>query len=247
MDKDFEKKIKDKKRRKILLISLAVIIGVLVIVGTNIEKAEGENPPDQGIITSGEVAHDSNHSQDTEKGQDDGNKDKENKDNRNKKSENKESATQNSSSKEAGSEQSVNTKKKVSATIEIRCDNLSNDLSKLEDEALVDYVPQNGTILKETEVWVEKGSSVFDVLNRICRLKKIQVESSFTPIYESYYVESINYLYEFDGGKLSGWMYKVNGKFPNYGCSEYKVKEGDKIIWLYTCNLGKDVGNEFKE
>lgn len=57
------------------------------------------------------------------------------------------------------------------------------------------------------------------------------------------YVEGINNLYEFDCGQLSGWMYNVNGWFPNYGCSKYTVQDGDVINWVYTCNLGKDVGD----
>ena len=34
----------------------------------------------------------------------------------------------------------------------------------------------------------------------------------------------------------------VNGWFPNYGCSRYQVQSGDVIEWLYTCDLGADVG-----
>ena len=130
----------------------------------------------------------------------------------------------------------------ITVTIEIRCDTLAQDLSKLEDPALKAYVPSDGTILSRTKVTVKPGSTVFDVLNKVCRDKNIQVESSYTPMYGSYYVEGINYLYEFDGGKLSGWMYKVNGWFPNYGCSSYTLKDGDEIVWCYTCDLGKDVG-----
>lgn len=133
--------------------------------------------------------------------------------------------------------------KNIAVSIEIRCDTLANDLSKLEDPALEAYVPSDGTILATTKVTVKKGSTVYDVLNRVCRNKGIHVEASYTPTYGSYYVEGINYLYEFDGGKLSGWMYKVNGSFPNYGSSEYTLKDGDKIVWVYTCDLGKDVGD----
>ena len=38
-------------------------------------------------------------------------------------------------------------------------------------------------------------------------------------------------------------MYKVNGWFPNYGCSRYQVEDGDVICWVYTCDLGADVGD----
>jgi hypothetical protein len=55
-------------------------------------------------------------------------------------------------------------------------------------------------------------------------------------------IAGINNLYEFDVGELSGWMYKVNGWYPNYGCSRYQVKDGDLIEWNYTCDLGRDLG-----
>lgn len=40
----------------------------------------------------------------------------------------------------------------------------------------------------------------------------------------------------------SGWMYSVNDWYPNYGCSCYTVQPGDVICWVYTCDLGQDVG-----
>ena len=43
----------------------------------------------------------------------------------------------------------------------------------------------------------------------------------------------------------SCWMYKVNDWFPNYGCSRYQVQPGDVICWVYTCDLGYDVGGGF--
>ncbi len=147
-----------------------------------------------------------------------------------------------SSGENSGQTPAVPAEKNIDVTIEIRCDTLANDLSKLENPALEAYVPADGTILPTTKVTVKEGSTVFDVLNKVCRNKGIQVESSYTPAYGSYYVEGINYLYEFDGGNLSGWMYKVNGWFPNYGCSSYTLKDGDKIVWVYTCDLGNDVG-----
>ena len=70
----------------------------------------------------------------------------------------------------------------------------------------------------------------------------IQLEYAWTPMYDSYYIEGINHLYEFDCGSGSGWMYKVNGWFPNYGCSSYHLEDGDSIVWIYTCQLGDDIG-----
>ena len=133
--------------------------------------------------------------------------------------------------------------KPVTVTLEIRCDTLSSDMSKLENPAIKDYIPADGTILERSTYKGTTDNTVFDALNTLCRNNDIQLEFSYTPIYESYYIEGINYLYEFDGGNLSGWMYKVNGWFPNYGCSSYYLSDGDVIEWVYTCDLGKDVGD----
>ena len=68
------------------------------------------------------------------------------------------------------------------------------------------------------------------------------MECIYSQNYGSVYVQGINHLYEFSCGELSGWMYMVNGEFPNYGCSKYELKDGDEIVWCYTCDLGRDVG-----
>ena len=52
------------------------------------------------------------------------------------------------------------------------------------------------------------------------------------------YVAGIDGLYEFDCGKNSGWMYRVNGKFPNYMAGKCTLHDGDKVEWLYTCVRG---------
>ena len=83
---------------------------------------------------------------------------------------------------------------------------------------------------------------MFDVLKRTCRANGIQMEFSMAPAYGTAYIEGIGNLYEFDGGPLSGWMYSVNGVFPNYGCAAYTLKEGDVVAWRYTCDLGGDIG-----
>ena len=110
-------------------------------------------------------------------------------------------------------------------------------------EGKAQYVPSNGVILATSSIQFYDGETVFEVLKRACSAAGLQIEYSYFPIYESYYIEGINHLYEFDCGAESGWMYKVNGWFPNYGCSAYTLEDGDVIVWCYTCNgLGADVG-----
>lgn len=129
-------------------------------------------------------------------------------------------------------------------TITIRCDTALSNKDKL-NESKVPYIPEDGIILAKVTVAFTPGESAFDVLQRVCEKGDIQLEYSWTPIYDSYYVEGINHLYEFDCGPESGWMYKVNGVFPNYGCSSYTLRGGEEIVWCYTCEgLGTDVGAE---
>lgn len=131
---------------------------------------------------------------------------------------------------------------KMSCTIEIRCDTILNNMGDLE-KGLDEFVPADGTILPTTTVTFTQGETVLDVLERVCTEWGIQLEYSWTPAYGSYYIEGINHLYEFSCGQQSGWMYKVNGWFPNYGCSKYILDAGDEIVWCYTCKgLGTDVG-----
>ena len=126
-------------------------------------------------------------------------------------------------------------------TLSIRCDTILDNMDKL-DPAKAGYVPDDGWILYATVAFTQ-GETVFDVLARACDTYGIQLEYSWTPIYDSYYVEGIHHLYEFDCGSESGWMYKVNGWFPNYGCSSYTLSDGDSVVWCYTCvGLGADVG-----
>lgn len=127
-------------------------------------------------------------------------------------------------------------------TIEIRCDTILSNMDNLR-EGKNAYVPANGLILAPSRLSFTEGETAFDVLKRACELAGIQIEYSWTPLYNSYYIEGINHLYQFDCGQQSGWMYKVNGWFPNYGCSSYQIKNGDSIVWCYTCTgLGADVG-----
>ena len=127
-------------------------------------------------------------------------------------------------------------------TITIVCDTVLDNLDNL-DEEKAPYVPKDAVILPETQVSFSEGDTVFEVLQKVCTAADLQIEYSWTPMYNSYYIEGINHLYEFDCGPESGWMYKVNEWFPNYGCSAYNLKNGDEIVWCYTCNgLGADVG-----
>lgn len=128
----------------------------------------------------------------------------------------------------------------LTCTLSISCANLVD--SDVLAEAKRPLVPDNGWLLEPVECSFAEGESVFDVLSRVVRENKIHMEFVETPAYNSVYIEGIGNLYEFDGGPQSGWMYCVNGEFPNYGCSTVKLQDGDAVEWVYTLDLGNDVG-----
>ena len=138
--------------------------------------------------------------------------------------------------------QEVDKGKTYTCTFSIECSTILNNLENLDPDKL-ELIPSDGVILPPTEVTFYEGESVFDVIQRVCMEYQIHLEFSFTPIYNSAYIEGIHNLYEFDCGALSGWMYRVDGWYPNYGCSRYQLADGEVVEWRYTCNdLGKDIG-----
>ena len=130
---------------------------------------------------------------------------------------------------------------RLTCTLTIRCDTILDNMERFNKDKM-GVLPKDGVIYAERTVTFYEGESVFDVLLRETKKNRIHMEFERTPVYNSNYIEGINNLYEFDCGEGSGWMYKVNGWFPNYGCSRYQLKDGDRIEWLYTCDLGYDLG-----
>ena len=138
-------------------------------------------------------------------------------------------------------QEAVKTETTATCTVSISCASVLAHLDQLDAEKR-EILPENGVILAPTTVTFHEGESAFDILKTTCQAQDIHMEFNNTPMYNSAYIEGIQNLYEFDCGELSGWMYRVNDWFPNYGCSRYLVQAGDHISWLYTCELGADIG-----
>ena len=97
-------------------------------------------------------------------------------------------------------------------------------------------VPANGVIYENSAVPIAEGETVLDVLKKVLKEQKI-------PLSEKHgYVRSINGLNEKLRGEQSfpqsGWLYQVNGVFPNMAANQYKLQAGDRMEWVYTCKPG---------
>lgn len=125
-------------------------------------------------------------------------------------------------------------------TVSISCTTALQS-AQLPDEVRA-VLPGDGQILGTVTIELETGDTAWTVLQRVTRAYGIAMEAQWTPAYNSAYVQGIGHLYEFDCGQGSGWMYSVNGAFPNVGCSSYTLQAGDVIQWQYTCSYGHDIG-----
>ncbi|WP_262495811.1 S-layer homology domain-containing protein [Paenibacillus sp. B2(2019)] len=100
---------------------------------------------------------------------------------------------------------------------------------------------KKGYVIPSVQVELLSGDTVWSVFERVLDSRGIDYRYSWNSTFGSVYVESIAGDGEFDHGSGSGWMYNVNGKYPNYGASSYNLSAGDKIQWRYTTNLGADL------
>ena len=98
-----------------------------------------------------------------------------------------------------------------------------------------------GVILSKTQVEIEEDDTVIDVLERVLEDKGIEYKI------KNGYVKSIDGQAEFDIGAKSGWMFSINDEFPEIGAVNVEVDDEDYIKWLYTKNLGEDVGAIYNE
>ena len=119
---------------------------------------------------------------------------------------------------------------KPNCTLSICCDEVLKNPEMLAEEKR-GIIPVDG--------WILQAETVFDLLLRETKSRGIHFEFVYTPMYQSVYIEGIGNLYEFDCGDTSGWFYKVNGEKPMFGCSQYMLKPGDKVEFVYTCNFLK--------
>jgi len=131
-------------------------------------------------------------------------------------------------------------------TISITAATLLDNMDKF-DSAKKSLLPEDGGLVSTRSVPFKEGSTVFDALVAVTKDQRVHMEYVSTPLYKSNYIEGIANIYEMDAGPLSGWMYKVNGVFPSVGCGRYELKAGDVIEWIYTCDLGRDIGGDWNE
>lgn len=104
-----------------------------------------------------------------------------------------------------------------------------------------------GYVLSPMQVELQSGDTAWSLLKRELDKHSISYKYIWHEQYGSVYIQSVDEDGEFDHGSGSGWMYAVNNCYPNYGASKYILKDGDKLQWRYTTNLGADLGEDLSK
>ena len=115
-------------------------------------------------------------------------------------------------------------------TLTILCDKVAGQAG---------HIPESGVLLKETTLPIADGDTVYTVLTDAARMYALHMEASGAN--GLMYIHGIGNIYEFDFGELSGWVYTVNGEKASVGADQYALKDGDRVVFRYTLELGKDI------
>lgn len=106
-------------------------------------------------------------------------------------------------------------------------------------------ISDNEVPLPPTKMEIKDEDSILQALIQIAKKNKIQMDYRGGQG-STAYVEGIDNVYEFDRGQGSGWMYRINGVFPDRGAGAVTLCDGDKVEWLYTTSLGQDLDADLK-
>lgn len=128
------------------------------------------------------------------------------------------------------------TSSEINCSITIECKSILDNMDDLK-KGHESYVPKNGIMLNNYKTTLKSKSTVYDLLKKACNDKGITYTAKDTMY--SVYIVGINNIDEKDCGKDSGWMYSVNGSYPNVSVDSKKLKDGDKVVFTYTCSYKK--------
>ncbi len=112
----------------------------------------------------------------------------------------------------------------------------------------------HGLALNKLDTWLDKksyevplNSTVWDLMKQVQNANNNITFNARGSQYGTY-VYSVTYngteLGELDNGKLSGWMYTVNGTHPEVGVASRFLNNGDTVVFHYTDDYTKEEGSE---
>lgn len=94
-----------------------------------------------------------------------------------------------------------------------------------------------GTDTAATLAW-QAGDTAYSALRRACAQQGVKLTAATSAV--GVYVKKIGAVAEVGGG--TGWIYKIDGTFPGKAADQVAVGAGQRVVWVYTTDLGKSEG-----
>ncbi|MDO4516608.1 MAG: DUF4430 domain-containing protein [Bacillota bacterium] len=118
----------------------------------------------------------------------------------------------------------------ITCTVAVSCQNLWEN-PDLAEQATLDLLPEDGWMLRETQLTVPEGTTVLETLQWAAEEAGLTVTTSGSPAF----VESIGGLATGDGGDVSGWTYTINGETIMESAAVQTVSQDDQVVWSFVC------------
>ena len=120
---------------------------------------------------------------------------------------------------------------------------LGDEVHNSDEDGQIHVLSRNNLTVwaAQAEYRVAKASTAMEAIDAALAAAGMTCEKR----YEGTYISSVTNsngvkLGEFTNGKKSGWLYSVNGKDADVGACDYKLSDGDEIIFHYTDNYTKE-------
>ena len=91
-------------------------------------------------------------------------------------------------------------------------------------------VPSDGVMVSGLSLELTPGQTAFDALSQT----GLALDYTGSPSRKNVYLRGIGGLYEKDCGPSSGWVFSVNGAYPNTSCSKVALSDGDVVSFQFT-------------
>lgn len=125
--------------------------------------------------------------------------------------------------------------------LSIDCSTVIGNENLKEELNSEEYIGKDGKLAERVELVLLENDTAFSLLQRYTRYVGMALDYQ-TTVPRGFYIRGINHLYEYDCGNLSGWFFSVNGEFLSVGCGDCALVAGDSVLFVYSCNMGVDIG-----
>lgn len=112
------------------------------------------------------------------------------------------------------------------------------------------YLPEYVTWVPTTTYTLQENATVYELFTKAmgdAGLRYVGAENNYVSTIYAPSCLGGYALSEFTNGARSGWMYTVNGTHPDRGLKNWKLKDGDVVVWHYINDYAHEAADWFDD